>query len=88
MKTHITLPTRWASLAKTGIAMVAVSLAGPAITQAVPNPPLNGVNVAEQPSPAATLDNHAKRTPREVRGAPVKPQHYPSNPQPPVPPRP
>lgn len=87
MKTHMTLPTRWALLAKTGIAMVAVSLAGQAIAQAAPNPPLNGVNVAEQSSPAATRDNRAKRTHREVRGAPVKPQHYPSNPQPPVPQR-
>jgi hypothetical protein len=87
MKTHATSPMPWLPLAKVGMAIVAVCLAGQVLAQVAPNAPANGGSAADQARPATSTDDHAKRPLREVRRGPVKPPHYPSNPQPPVPTR-
>lgn len=71
MKTHATSPMRWLPLVKAGMVIAAVCLAGQVLAQAVHKVP----------------DDRAKRPRkhREVQRGPVKPQYYPSNPQPPVP---
>jgi hypothetical protein len=89
MKTLATFSMHWLPTAKAGMAIATVCLAGQVLAQATPNAlTVDGV-VAGQARPAATPDDRAKRPQqhREVRRGPVKPQHYPSNPQPPLPPR-
>lgn len=91
MKTHATFSMRWLLSAKTGMAIATVCLAGQVLAQATPNAlTVDGVAVG-QARPATTPDdrgaNKRPHQPREIRLGPVKPQHYPSNPQPPVPTR-
>lgn len=89
MKTPATFSMHWMPSAKACMAIATVCLAGQVLAQATPNAlTVDGV-AAGQARPATTPDDRAKRPhqPREIRLGPVKPQHYPSNPQPPVPPR-
>ncbi len=87
MKTHAPSPLRWWPLAKAGMAITALCLAGHALAQAAPAVPASGGTTADQPRPANAADDRAKPPHREVRRGPVKPQNYPSNPQPPLPTR-
>lgn len=85
MKTHATSPLRWLPLAKAGMALAAMCLAGQVLAQAAPNAPANGGSTA---NPVRPVDDHAKHSHHHAfQLAPVKPQHYPSTPQPPVPTR-
>ncbi|WP_157040240.1 hypothetical protein [Polaromonas naphthalenivorans] len=84
MKTHATSPLQCLPLTKAGMAIAALCLAGQVLAQAAPNAPANGGSTADPVRPA---DDHAKHSHREAQPAPVKPQHYPSTPQPPVPTR-
>lgn len=88
MKTRSTFSMRWLLSAKAGMAIATVCLAGQVLAQATPNAPtVDGVAVGQ----ATTQDDRgANKRPhqhREIRRGPVKPPHYPSNPQPPVPTR-
>lgn len=90
MKTHAPSPLRWLPLAKAGMAITALCLAGHALAQATPAASAastNGGTTAEQPRPANAAGDRAPPPHREVRRGPVKPQNYPSNPQPPLPTR-
>lgn len=89
MTTRATFSMHWLPSAKAGMAIATVCLAGQVLAQATPNAlTVDGV-AADQARPATTQDDRAKRPhqPREIRLGPVKPQHYPSNPQPPLPTR-
>lgn len=89
MKTHAPSSSRWLPLAKTGMAIAALCVAGHVHAQATPTPPADGNNGADKLQPAKAPGG-AKRPHqhREVSRGPVKPKHYPSNPLPPVPQRP
>jgi hypothetical protein len=85
MKIQVVFPMRWLPLTKAGLAVAAVCLAGQVLAQPAPSVPANGGSAANPVLPANAKDDRAKRIDHEVSRAPVKPQHYPSTPQPPVP---
>lgn len=89
MKTRSTFSMHWLQSAKAGMAIATVCLAGQVLAQATPNTLTDDGVAAEQARAATKPDDRAKRPhqPREIRRGPVKPLHYPSNPQPPLPPR-
>lgn len=85
MKTHTTSLMHWASLARTVAAAAVLNMTGQVLAQTPP--PAPAIGGAAYPAVAASAPGGAKHARREVIRAPVKPQHYPSNPQPPVPTR-
>jgi hypothetical protein len=89
MKTRSTFAMHWLPLVKAGIVIATVCMTGQVLAQATPDAlTVEGVAAGQAP-PATTPEDRAKRPQRhhEVRRGPVKPQHYLSNPQPPLPPR-
>lgn len=84
MKTHAPSSLRCLPLTKAGMALAALCLAGQVLAQATPHAAANGGTTAD---PAHPVDDHAKHSHRQAQPAPVKPPHYPSTPQPPVPTR-
>ncbi|MCJ7800211.1 MAG: hypothetical protein MUP33_10735 [Polaromonas sp.] len=87
MKVHPISQRRWLPLGKASMALVAVCLASQVLAQAAPGTPAYGASATDQAGAAKVPKDRATRPHREVQRVPVKPLHYPSNPQPPVPPR-
>lgn len=77
MKTHVTPRMCGLPMARSGLAIAALCLAGQVMAQAVP------ASGGGTPAP----NERAKPAHGEVRPGPVVPPHYPSKPQPPVPTR-
>lgn len=89
MKVYPIFQRCWLPLGNTSMAFVAVCLSGQVLAQAAPSSSADGVNAGNRAGAAKAPNDLATRPQlhREVRRGPVKPPHYPSNPQPPVPPR-
>lgn len=89
MKIRAIPQMRCSPLTKSGMALVAACLAAQVLAQGAPSPPTDGANAASQAAPAPAPNERAvgAHPHREVRRGPVKPPHYPSNPQPPLPTR-
>ena len=83
MKKPATSPQRSLPFVKTGMAIAALCLAGQVLSQAAPPVPAYGATA--YPAGAASTPADTRHAHREVSRAPVKPPHYPSNPQPPIP---
>lgn len=87
MKMQIVFPVRWLPFTQAGLAVAAVCLAGQVLAQPAPGAPASVGSAANPALPANVKDDRAKRTDHDVSLAAVKPPHYPSTPQPPVPKR-
>ena len=83
MKKPATSSQRPQPFVKAGMAVAALCLAGQVFAQTPPAAPATGA--AAYPAAAASAPGGATHAHREVSRAPVKPPHYPSNPQPPIP---
>lgn len=89
MKVYPIFQKRWLQLGNASMAFVAVCLSGQVLAQGAPGTAADSGNAANKAGDAKAPNDLATRPHlhREVRRGPVKPQHYPSNPQPPVPTR-
>lgn len=92
MKTHAPSSSRWLPLAKTGMAIAALCVAGHVLAHGdddhgTPAKGAKSASQADATKPSGDGANRPRHTHKhgEVSRGPVKPKEYPSNPLPPVP---